>query len=278
MQYTDRATRQGSGETMADRETWKDLAKGYRANIVVWIDQSSDQRLREENRGGVCRTVTKNWVDAYMDSRPARAQFVNAFRENGIPEEYIDEQEQYALDIKVHNSMLIGAKVLQKISMDKKFLSSTVNTIKQSQAELHPGTVTKYPKGSAIQPILQQIAKLEGYTMFSFRPKDSDVGHVVGFEVRPDLKEQMSENFPNGLFEFIDANLGLFVFKSARTMVEFFYLEVWKKLYAKSFAGCSFAVEHFVVEPGSGLGEESNQDDDVDDEELLKELEKLTNQ
>jgi hypothetical protein len=261
---------------MADRKTWGETAEKYRANIVVWIDQGSDQRLRQENRGGVCRTVTKNWVDAYMDSRPARSRFVNAFRENGIPEEYIEEQEQYALDIKVHNSMLMGARVLQKVNMDKKALASTVNTLKQSEAELHPGDVTKYPKGSAIQPILQKISRTVGYTMFSFRPKDSDVGHVVGFELRPDLKARMSANYPEGLFEFIDANLGLFVFKSAQTMVDFFFREVWKQLYANSFAGCSFAVEHFAVEEGSGLGEESRNKSDVDDEELLKELELLT--
>jgi hypothetical protein len=265
---------------MPSRADWKEIAKGYRANIVVWIDQSSDNRLLEENRGGVCRTVTKRWVDAYMDSRPARAKFVNSFRDHGIPEEYIEEQEQYALDIKVHNSLLIGAKTLQAVSKDKVFLSSSVQMLKQSQSELHPGEVIKFPKGSAIQPILQKIARPTGYTMLSFRPRDSDVGHVVGFEVRPDLQGQMSANFPNGLFEFIDANLGLFVFNSARTMVEFFYLEVWKRHYAKAYAGCSFAVEYFQVEAGTGLGEVSKSgvdDDELLDEELLKELAQLEN-
>src|SRR5262249_24362054 len=106
--------------------------------------------------------------------------------------------------------------------------------------------VKKWPANTNLRQVVDSFSRNPGYYMLSFR-RPTGGGHVVGFEIRADIV--VSENFP-ALYEFLDANLGLFAFGKYDGMLSFFLESVWQSLYSQKYAVCTFRTAQLQVAPG----------------------------
>ncbi|VAW70654.1 hypothetical protein MNBD_GAMMA09-3633 [hydrothermal vent metagenome] len=227
------------------REEWACYAREYNGAQVVWIDQSTDTALKKANSKGVCFALTRDWVRSYRRYRIDRSKFVNSFRdaaeinpENRIPQIYITNQQLYAAQVAQNKREL--EELMEELERRKKQggpvpegILATLASIRKRAYGRDLVNLTQYKLSEIydISFILNQM-KQEGlanprYYMLTFRKKGVG-GHVVGFEFRPDI--HVSDNYP-GLFEFIDANLGLYAFGDADKLLNFFDLRVWIELY-----------------------------------------------
>jgi hypothetical protein len=251
---------------MPDIATWRDYAKANKGSTVVWINQSSNTDLKEVDSRGVCFAITRDWLTQYRANSNARYNFVNAFRDAGvedpnncIPLEYVIAQDESAAEYKAAQRELRLLESQVKLATDQ---GKPVPVDLEAAREIVRRS--RYGEGlTAIQAfdakdnkgIKDAIAVLQAnaepsYYMLSVRREGG--GHVVGFEFRPDISA--SDAFP-GLFEFIDANLGLYAFPSSANMLAFFGDCVWTKLYAASNY-TAFELVKFDVGAG-GFGKEA---------------------
>ncbi len=232
-----------------DRDLWSGYAKQHSGNLVVWVDQTSDTGLKAVNSNGVCHALTKAWVEAYVEDLESRSMFVNSFRDqpknNPIPQDYLENQAIYAQQLETYNSTLAQVKS----SSDKEFQRKMLPLLKKSKSDLYPdGTkVSSLKAGTDVANVVLGMPHAPSYIMLSMRGKGA---HVVGFEIRPD--HHVSENYP-AVYEYFDANLGLFAFGKFKNMLDFFLTKVWQNLYRPSFFGCAWQVACLGVRDGVGF-------------------------
>jgi hypothetical protein len=241
---------------MSNKETWRKLAEPYKGKIVVWIEQATDPNLQSVNSRGVCFALTHDWIENYTKYLDDRSIFVNSFRENegnrddgtSIPLDYIEQQQLYQGQINTYNSTLNMVKSNKK-ELGTHAVKQLVTLLKQQQKDIYgqQASVTYHEDTTSIHEVLAGLPIHPCYVALSFRKGGGAGGHVVGFEFRPD--HHVSENYPE-LYEYFDANLGLFAFPQRALMLEFFVKEVWKNVYATEYAGCSFV----TAITGIGLG------------------------
>lgn len=240
------------------KEEWSLAAKVHGGNLVVWIEQGTDPNLERANSNGVCHALTHDWIERYTRYRDDRSEFVNAFRDNeggradgtSIPLDYISQQGLYQSQVESFNAALTSAKQL-KGSMPADARRLLVDSLKRQQQSLYgdSAVVTRPKAGTSIVEVVNSFPVHPCYVALSFRARGG--GHVVGFEFRPDV--HVSGNFPQ-LFEYFDANLGLFAFPSRSSLLAFFLETVWPTIYAESYAGCTFQTAVTSVALGTGVG------------------------
>jgi hypothetical protein len=241
---------------MPDQKKWRAKADANKGSQVIWINQSDNKDLKDIGSDGVCFAITSDWVKQYRSNRIARSKFVNAFRDEVvidpktgepdpdtcIPLDYMLNQDEYSSMLKQHRKALkeLELKLLQAPLDQPKIREDLDNTLRAMEVETYGSglkQVTKF-RAKKSQTITDAVAAMQAntnptyYMLLLRRPGG---GHVVGFEFRPDVV--VSDNFP-GLFEFIDANLGLYAFPSSANMINFFNSCAWAELYsAKGYDG-----------------------------------------
>ena len=93
---------------------------------------------------------------------------------------------------------------------------------------------------------MKAIVTDKGPSYFFVGMRGDHGGHGIAFGFRPDLSSP--PNFP-GIFEYFDANLGLFVFGSEEELRKFFSLDVWSALYG-TLDYHKFDIASFTAVPG----------------------------
>lgn len=238
---------------MADPKAWRKKAQDNKGATVIWINQSDNKDLKEIGSAGVCFAITTDWVKQYRANRIARSEFVNSFREGMeidpttgepdpdtcIPVTYMVEQEEYSTRLRRYRqeSKAVQKKIDEARAKQQPVPQDLVNTQAAIDAREY-GTgmkqITRFiPKdGKTIKDAVAAMLANTNPAYYLLVLRRTGGAHVVGFEFRPDVV--VSENYP-GLFEFIDANLGLYAFPSSDNMLAFFNNCVWKELYAAKY-------------------------------------------
>ncbi|HKF49962.1 MAG TPA: hypothetical protein VKB38_21545 [Terracidiphilus sp.] len=224
---------------MPSLEDFRSRAAVHNGKMVVWINQSNSPTLKSVNSQGVCKAITMDWIVSYRGYLEDRATFVNGFRqydESGtrvgysIPQFYLDRQEQFTRELAAYNlrfkAMVKKVKAYtEEFPNEKDFTPALLETLKifirVARAGIECIRYTEPADVDAMVSTLSNLKKPGYYTLALTKPG----GHVLGFEFRPDQK---AGSFP-GIFEFIDANSGLFVFGKAADMLAFFENEVWPR-------------------------------------------------
>lgn len=264
------------------RAEWAAEARRYGGSLVVWIEQGADPGLHAANSNGVCHAMTVDWIMADTFSRAHRGRFVNAFRrydegdrwqsDGHVPQTYLDQQARYATNLRAYNSLVDSAQQLMRAHQAPR--PAWVMTRLRTQHAAIQGFRRGVYRGFEIQRIAingpaelpAKMASHQSYYMFSMlRPGQG--GHVVGFEQRAGVN--ISENYPD-LYEYLDANLGLFAFSRQQDMLGFFIHSVWPTVYRDAYDGGNFKLVRVALQDQSeGL------DPDLDDLEAeLEELER----
>ncbi len=230
---------------------WRQTARDHNGHMVVWIDQGTDAGLQAVNSQGVCHALTTAWVTAFSNYRVDRAAFVNSFRGGGantrIPATYLAQQGSYRQQVQANALRFRNAfddlqqRIQRGENVDATGLRDAMLSARQSYYGAACESLDQYASevganmaifGGQIDPGFKLLAM--------HRP----VSHIVGFELRPDFRGAPS--FPNGIFEYFDANLGLFVFPSVNDLSNF-----WMVVHALLY-GAAGRVE--VASYGIGRG------------------------
>lgn len=233
-----------------DKETWIEYVENYGGAFVVWIDQGTDPRLKVHNSKGVCWAMANEFVKAYQAGQPGPFDFVNGLRDahliwpgtSRIPPKYLQIQSslqamltEYTNGLKLLNFEYEQAEqekkpeVLEKI---KKFMNDRIRqrygpqmtayeTFKE-QNILVPGEILRRMKA---------FVTTNGPSYFLIFMRSPNGGHAIAFGYRADLSG--SDKFP-AIYEYFDANLGLFVFPSEKKLADFFNVDVWAELYGNT--------------------------------------------
>jgi hypothetical protein len=248
------------------KEEWRQRALARGGRLVVWIEQSTDPNLLAQNSSGVCHALTVAWIEHYTGFTDDRSEFVNSFRRNegqrqdgtSIPRDYIEQQELYQSTVQAYNATLQTVKQLKNVPLEAK--KQLLEGLKVQQRSLYgeKAVVTPLPSGTSVTQAVNTFPIHPCYVALSFRAGES--GHVVGFELRPDV--YVSGNYPE-FYEFFDANLGLFAFSSRASMLDFFVQDVWPAIYADHYAGCKFRTAVTAITPGVGFGEDPSVEEQL---------------
>lgn len=221
-----------------DEAEWRQNARGCNGHLVVWIDQGTDVGLQAVNSRGVCHALTTAWVTAFSNYRVDRAAFVNSFRGGGantrIPATYLAQQGLYRQRVQANALRFQNAfadlqrRIQRGENVDAVGLRDAMLSARQSYYGPACEALDQYPNEIGANMAIFGGHIDPGFKLLSMhRP----VSHVVGFELRPDIVG--IPGFPNGLFEYFDANLGLFVFPSANDLSNFWTL-AYASLYSAS--------------------------------------------
>ena len=230
-----------------DEQVWRENVREYNGAFVLWIDQSSDPLLAQHNSDGVCLALALDFVTAYQVGQPLPFRFVNGIRDarlippgtSRIPPKYIDIQSafqamlvQFQLNLAQINTQLQLAEEQDKPVLLKTIREMLDNRIKQrfgpGMSAFEKFNEPNLTASVAIFNRMSAIAKETGPCYFLVSMRGATGGHAIAFGFRPDLSA--SDNFP-GIFEFFDANLGLFVFGTEQKLKDFFGVFVWLDLY-----------------------------------------------
>lgn len=230
-----------------DEQIWRENVQEYNGAFVLWIDQSTDPLLTQHNSNGVCLAMALDFVTAYQSGQPLPFRFVNDIRDarlippgtSRIPPKYIEIQTafqamlvQFQQNLAQINTQLLLAEEQDKPALLKTIREMLDNRIKQrfgpGMAAFEKFNEPNLTAGVKLFQRMSAIAQASGPCYFLISMRGAAGGHGIAFGFRPDLSA--SANFP-GIFEFFDANLGLFVFGTEQKLKEFFNVMVWFDLY-----------------------------------------------
>jgi hypothetical protein len=247
-------------------QTWRETVKKYEGAFVVWVDQGTDPLLKANSSKGVCFAMSFDFVTAYQAGQPAPGNFVNDIRGRAlvwpktsrIPTKYLDIQDasramlnQYTDNHDLLELELEVAEQEDKPAIQKKLDQLKEYRIKQRYGpgmELHD----EFEKtdASAMTELFTRMKTTvtkngPSYFLVEMRGSTGTGGHAVAFGFRNDLS---TPSFP-AIYEFFDANLGLFVFKSDEKLADFFIRDVWRLYYSnKSYS--RFSITSYPAKKG----------------------------
>jgi hypothetical protein len=179
-----------------------------------------------------------DWIASYRGYLDDRSKFVNSFRQYddnsrlvgySIPPAYLQKQDAYRQDLAAYNlrfkAMIQKTKAYkQEFPNEKRFAAALDETLQIFVRVARAGIdCLRYTVPATVDAMVTRLSNLAKPGYYTLALTASNSGHVVGFEFRPD---QAAGTFP-GIFEFLDANSGLFVFGKASDMLNFFKQEVW---------------------------------------------------
>jgi hypothetical protein len=275
---------------MAKLEDWREWAHEHKGNTVVWINQSGAANLKAANSEGVCKAITLDWVSSYRKTLADRSKFVNQFRsydkdgklQTCVPDAFMEKQDEYWLE-----------KTMGALDYKEALQNYLRNRTPEKQRKLDE--VVRRTQGSpdckrfwtfsSIDEVLKILRALTKSYYFELGLSRQGGAHVIGFEFRPDKK--VSNNFPK-LYEYIDANTGLFVFATLKDMIDFVELKVlprndgfeWKKdepvvVWPGYGAYTKFTLRQYDIGLDGAAAGPQELDKDLADRTLVQELEKL---
>lgn len=250
-----------------NEQTWRNYVEKYQGAFVVWVDQSTDTLLNVNNSGGVCFAMALDFVTAYQAGQPGPFDFVNGIRDtaivppntNRVPQKYLDMQaslqamlDEFRLNLELLQMEYEVSFENQKPEVLKNIKQFMDDRIKQRYG---PGMATyeKFKESSLFAAVdlfnkMKATVTQNGnsYFLVEMRVEKGSGGHAIGFGFRPDLSG--SDKFP-ALYEFFDANLGLFVFPSVDKLLNFFTDKVWLEVYSKKNY-TNFAIASYTAKTG----------------------------
>ena len=255
-------------------DTWRGYAEKFNGSTVVWINQGDENStVSKANSEGVCHAIASDWLLAYRSFLSERSEFVNAFRvydehsrlkEYSIPKKYLDEQAELENAVKLRRTEradLVKDYTKAKEADDKGSTSITKFTLQLAKDALkeHDRTLIggadckAMGQFKALDKLNEFMAKITTprYCAVVVSGDSKNTAHIVAFEFRPD---KSAGSFP-GIFEFIDANTGLFAFRTSGEMLGFVKKYVWPMYSAYSL------YDIYMYDTGfGGFGEMSEQE------------------
>jgi hypothetical protein len=267
---------------MPNLATWKGYAKANNGDLVVWINQSEAPNLKAANSGFVCSAITRDWISSCRKYRSDRTAFVQSFRQyddsgkllgHSIPDHYLARQQEIKREIEGYTKRAeeLRKKILvyvKEYPKEKDFRAALLESLKIYERIMRGGVdCIKFISETSIDKIMAALTTqiTPAYFALSMKPADSDKGHVVGFEFRSD---ESTPSFPE-IYQFIDANFGLFVFKDQIDMMDFVEKKIWGRFYQKRYTRF-YLLEYDVGFGGFGLSPAEKKK--LEDEALDKEL------
>jgi hypothetical protein len=233
-----------------DKETWRENVENYQGAFVIWIDQGTDPRLKVHNSKGVCWGMAHEFVKAYQGGQPGPFDFVNGLRNahliwpgtSRIPPKYLQIQSslqamltEYTRNLKILDLEYKNAEQKDKPAIKEKIKKFMDDRIKQRYGSGMTGYESfKIDNTLAPMEILKRMKATvtqNGPSYFLVFMRGPESGHAIAFGYRNDLSG--SDRFP-AIYEYFDANLGLFVFPSEENLGNFFNIDVWADLYGNT--------------------------------------------
>jgi hypothetical protein len=250
-----------------NEQTWRGYVEKYQGAFVVWVDQSTDPLLKDNNSGGVCFAMSLDFVTAYQAGQPGPFEFVNGIRDtanvppntNRVPKKYLDIQtalqamlDEFRLNLELLQLEYEVSEKDQKPEVVKNIKQFMDDRIKQRYG---PGMATYekfkedslFAAGELFDRMKATVTKNgNSYFLVEMRREKGSGGHAIAFGFREDLSA--SDKFP-AIYEYFDANLGYFVFPSVDKLLDFFSLKVWLEVYSKK-SYSSFAIASYTAKNG----------------------------
>jgi len=242
---------------MAKLSDWERYAAQHKGIVVAWINQPGAASIKQANSNGVCRAITRSWIDSCRGDTAAQIEFLKKFRAYGpdgkmldanVPDEYIEQQVELS---KAFNTSQIQFAALTKDVLDANADAKTkLNASKQDydaallKAQQALSVLEDFVKAVqggqgcfdakrfktvdlVIAELKNQSAQSQYYGLSMTGP--SGFGHVVGFEFRSDRQPAS--------YQFLDANSGLFYFTAADDMLDFVEKKIWLAFYSNQPIG-----------------------------------------
>lgn len=211
--------------------------------IMVWINQGDSDRLNKTNSPGVCWAMTMDWIRRCRGYFRDRLDFIVQFLQvDGqgnplqvdVPQHYLDEQDDYRralakgrAEVLAAYSTYVNYKVEDVVdaNVKSKLYEYYNRLLRNLQGGLECRECYECSSFKEVLKKLSNVAKGEDRCFYALSMNTSEVGHMVGFEFRPDASFWGMEK----LYEFFDPNLGLFAFGDPDKMIDFFTKEVLPK-------------------------------------------------
>lgn len=234
-----------------DKAVWEQNAKNADGGILyLWVDQGTDELIKSENSNGVCFAMARDFVQKFQaqSDEVGQLEFVNGIStitntsggKQRIPKIYIDKQAEFSAAVKVFNlEKGVLNKQLEEATAEKKDditqqilkliqtfniknYGTTFSDIKKYKIE--GGSGYKILPGIFADLLTQSLTKPCYFLMYMTREGG---GHAVAFGYRPDMEDVDFKE----IYQFFDANLGFFIFKTDTDLSMFFSVDVWDSLY-----------------------------------------------
>jgi hypothetical protein len=269
---------------MALIDQWRTNAAKRHGDLVVWIAQGSDPNLKSANFEGVCAAIVREFLSNSRKYRSNRAAFVDSFRQYddagnivgySIPTIYLQKQADLQREFDQYKKRFVdlGRRTIayrKDNPTDTHFYPALRETMKIYERVMNGGVdCIKFFAAPSLNEALLEVASPLAPVLYELLMKDSGGrGHRVGFEMRPD---QSAGRF-NQIHQFLDPNLGLFVFGNPVDLWTFVESEVWPALYAGRYDRFDL-MEYDIGLGGFGLSPEEKKK--LEDEALDAELAEL---
>lgn len=248
-----------------DKQTWRTYVESYGGEFLVWVDQSTDPELKAQNSNGVCAAMALDFVTAFQTGQPGPYKFVNGLllapllapTYTRIPAKYLEIQASLqAMQISFLNTL---AKLKDELNRaktnDKPEIEAKINKF------LNDVLYTKNPGMKSYDRFIETNKAMVGMDIMN-KMRDAETkngpsyflvemygtkAHAIAFGFRKDLTK--GNKFP-AIYEYFDANFGLFVFNSITNLIKFFNNEVWQKVYSPLFDFSEFIIVTFPAKKG----------------------------
>jgi hypothetical protein len=230
---------------MADLRVWEGLVKQCGGAVVAWINQAGAANLKAANSEGVCNAIFRDWLASYRGDQRARKCFVAKFaaRDNegnwlnaNVPQDYLADQEKLNQELKLQRAGLaLRAKRLAEADKrgNKDEIAKAIDELWTFKQHMTGGDACiNLVAFTSLAETMASLAKIQrsgyiGLSLSLILPKrfwdfgTKTSGHMVGLEFQPAYN----------MFEYIDANLGLFAFVKQADMLSFIQNAVWPRFY-----------------------------------------------
>jgi hypothetical protein len=242
-----------------DIEDWKHSATENNGILTVWVDQTSSLKIKKAASKGVCFAMSLDFALKFQAGGTSPFHFVNNIRfastiskgKNNIPDVYIIKQNLYKAElaastnrINILQQQIKAAEIAQKAALEKKLTDLNQLVIRnrfgaqnmKDYISFKADFILNFPQ--TLDQKMDEQVKANGPSYFLVSMTNPGKGgHAIVFSQRPDLN---ASKFP-GVYEYFDANLGLFIFPSKADLFKFFSDYVCPFYLSKDYSVFSFA-------------------------------------
>jgi hypothetical protein len=246
-----------------DEQKWGDYAQQSGGRLFTWVDQDTDSLLKQEYSKGVCLAMAHDFVTAFQLGQPGPFNFCNDIKNtsltepgtNRIPRKYLDIQAAHAAMLKQFDDNLeilemeLDMGVKDKPTVEKEMAQLKSDRIKQRYGpgmESFEEFVQEKEVAAAIFKRMKANVSKNGpsYFLVEMSHATRKGGHAIAFGFRADLSTAL---FP-AIYEYFDANLGYFLFRSEEGFFTFFG-DVLTRLYLSKYYS-KFKMASFTAKKG----------------------------
>lgn len=223
-----------------DIEEWKSNAKENNGLLIVWVDQGSSLKIKKAAVEGVCFTMSLDFVLKFQEAGTSPFYFVNGIRaatsaskgKNNVPDVYVIKQNLYQAELvasskqtDVLSQQITAADTAHKPALLQQLTDLNNLIIRKRYGGANMKDYQSF-NGDFILDFCDTLFKKMGEQVAANGPSyflagmvnPGKGGHAVAFSQRPDLN---CTGFPE-VYEYFDANFGLFIFPSIADITKFF--------------------------------------------------------